>query len=188
MDLRQWIVADHASTASRFERGVLAHVPEDRWRERAGGGSCIAWLVFHATYHEDLAVAGVVRGRDPLLLSRRGALGLRRMAPHHGLGETELPELSEALALDELLGYSRDVHAATASWLASMDLASLDQVPPASARLEELGVSAANVPWLHQMWEGSDAGSLVRWEAIGHVHNHVGEMISVRSRLGLSPF
>ena len=28
----------------------------------------------------------------------------------------------------------------------------------------------------------------LQWEAIGHRINHLGEMVSVRSRLGLSPF
>jgi hypothetical protein len=28
----------------------------------------------------------------------------------------------------------------------------------------------------------------VRWACIGHVQNHLGEMVSVRNRLGLSPF
>ena len=29
---------------------------------------------------------------------------------------------------------------------------------------------------------------MVQWETIGHVHGHIAEMISVRGRLGLSPF
>src|SRR6478752_1584872 len=68
VDLREWIVADHASTATRFERGVRAHIPVERWRETGGtGGSSVAWLLFHVRYHEDLAVSTVIRGRPPRL-------------------------------------------------------------------------------------------------------------------------
>ncbi len=38
------------------------------------------------------------------------------------------------------------------------------------------------------MWEGKPASFFVSWEDIGHGLNHLGEMVSVRNRLGLSPF
>ena len=50
------------------------------------------------------------------------------------------------------------------------------------------GVTREAVPWLHAMWQGKPGGWFVQWEAIGHVQGHVGEMVSVRNRLGLSPF
>ena len=33
------------------------------------------------------------------------------------------------------------------------------------------------MPWLHGMWQGKPAAWFVQWEAIGHVQNHVGEMV-----------
>ena len=44
------------------------------------------------------------------------------------------------------------------------------------------------MPWLYRMWEDKPVSWFVQWEAIGHRVNHVGEMVSVRNRLGLSPF
>jgi hypothetical protein len=38
------------------------------------------------------------------------------------------------------------------------------------------------------MWKDKPVGWFAQWEAIGHRLNHLGEMVSVRSRLGLSPF
>jgi hypothetical protein len=38
------------------------------------------------------------------------------------------------------------------------------------------------------MWGGQSLGFLVRWPLIGHITNHVGEMISTRNQQGLSPF
>ena len=44
------------------------------------------------------------------------------------------------------------------------------------------------MPWLYRMWAGKPTTWFVQWEAIGHRVNHLGEMVSVRNRLGLSPF
>ena len=46
----------------------------------------------------------------------------------------------------------------------------------------------SNVPWLYSMWADQPTAFYVRWEATGHRLQHVGEMVSVRNRLGLSPF
>jgi hypothetical protein len=62
-------------------------------------------------------------------------------------------------------------------------------VPPTGTRIAELaGVTPEAVPWLHSMWTGKPNAWFLQWEAIGHRQGHLGEMVSVRSRLGLSPF
>jgi hypothetical protein len=190
VDLRTWILADHTALADRFDRAVAAHVPLDRWREHAdGGGSSIAFLVFHCAWHEDLAVTTAVRGRPPLLLTWRPPLGLIGAALHEGLGEGEPHHLTADLHLASLVDYARAVHHQTREWLAHADLVVLDQVPPAGERIDRLaGVEAGVVPWLHAQWAGKTVGWFVQWEAIGHRQGHLGEMISVRNRLGLSPF
>jgi hypothetical protein len=38
------------------------------------------------------------------------------------------------------------------------------------------------------MWAGQPVSFFVQWEVVGHRLNHLGEMIAVRGRLGLSPF
>jgi hypothetical protein len=80
------------------------------------------------------------------------------------------------------------VHGRTAGWLKSVDVASLEEVPASGAGLERAGIDEGAVPWLYRMWDGKPASWFVQWEAIGHRVNHVGEMVSVRNRLGLSPF
>ena len=87
VDLRHWILTDHASTATRFEQAIGAHVPVERWKERAGGdGASIAWLLFHLSYHQDLALNSVVLGRPPLLADHRDGLGLAGTRPTTGSG------------------------------------------------------------------------------------------------------
>jgi hypothetical protein len=190
VDLRAWITAEHDGLRDRFAHAITPNVPPTRWRERAGdGGSSIAWLVLHTAWHEDLAIAAAVRGTEPLLATWRGDLGLAGVAPAGGLGEAEDRAITAAVDLDALSAYAGAVHEATAIWLDGADLAALDDVPPAGARMADLaGVTSDAVPWLHAMWTGKPVGWFLQWEAIGHRQGHLGEMVSVRSRLGLSPF
>jgi hypothetical protein len=189
MDLRSWVLADHGTALQRLERQVLDRVPPDRLPERAdGGGNSIGWGVLHAWYHQDVALA-VARGVDPLMSERRDALGLAGVTPFVGMGEAEIDGTVAAVDPTALVQYARDVHARTAEWLAGVELGVLDTVPAASSRLSELvGIGRADADWLHDMWTDKPVGWFVQWECIGHGHTHVGEMVSVRNRMGLSPF
>jgi hypothetical protein len=189
MDLRAWVLADHATSLQRLERQVLALVPAERWRERAdGGGNSIGWGVLHAWYHQDVAVA-VASGVDPLMTTRRGALGLAASTPFVGMGEAEVDGVADAIDPVALASYVHDVHARTDAWLRDLDLDVLDTVPAASSALSELaGIARADADWLHDMWTDKPVGWFVQWECIGHGHTHVGEMVSIRNRMGLSPF
>lgn len=189
VDLRTWILDDHTAVAERFDTAVAAHVPVDRWTERPGGeGACLAWLLFHLTVHEDLAVQAVLCGGRPLLDAHRDALGLAGVGPAVGLGEADLRDVSDGLDPGALVDYHRAVTGATRAWLGSVDLAVLDTVPDSGAALERCGIGADEVPWLHRMWAGRPGAWFVRWEAIGHPQNHLGEMVALRGRLGCSPF
>jgi DinB family protein len=190
VDLRDWIVGEHAAVLTRFEQSVVAAVPLERWTEAVGeGGSSIAWLAFHAALHEDLAVNAVLRGAATVLGECRSALGLEAVPLSAGLGEAEQPDVTGSLHLAQLPAYVRAVHDTTSAWLATLtddDLDGLDAHGPAA--LERAGIDEADVPWLHRMWQGKPTAWFVQWEAIGHRLTHLGEMVSVRNRLGLSPF
>lgn len=190
MDLRQWIVAEHDGLRARFEQQVLANVPKERWLERpADSGYSIAWLVLHTAYHQDVALSTVVGGRAPLRAGRLDQLGLGGLDPAVGLGEAEVPDVSEAADPDALDRYYSDVSAASALWLASLDPAELDRVPDLRAHLSGPGgVDEAAVPWLFRMWDAKPVSFFVSWEDIGHGQGHIGEMIAIRARMGLNPF
>jgi len=178
----------------RFQFSVAGTVPTDRWKEPAGpGGASIAWLLFHTTFHEDLAVNAVIRNTPITLTTARAELGLAAFPSFSGLGETEQPELTSALDLAALATYAHDVHSTTQTWLAGVEseefgslLATTDAAGPVG--LDRAGIAEADVPWLYRMWDGKPPSFFLQWEAIGHRINHVGEMVSVRNRLGLSPF
>jgi hypothetical protein len=189
VELRDWIAEEHANTQTRFEQSVVAAVPLERWTDPAGeGGSSIAFLAFHAAYHADLAINAVLAGSQPELAEHRAALDVEGMPGAIGLAEAEPAELTEALDLDALLDYVGAVHRAGARCLEQIDPATLGRIADGAAGLARAGVDEAAVPWLYRMWDGKPASWFVQWEAIGHRVNHLGEMVSVRNRLGLSPF
>ena len=75
------------------------------------------------------------------------------------------------------------VNAATADWLATVDAAVLDIVPPASQRLTDAGFTDTSVAWVHARWSDKPVSWFVQWEAIGHGLLHHGEMAALRARL-----
>lgn len=189
MDLRTWIADEHASVLTRYEQGVVDLVPVELWKDAVGrGGSSIAYLAFHTTYHADLAVNAVLREQPTVLSTARTELGLAAISAADGLGEAEVPELTAALDVAALQQYVREVHAANQAWLDTLDGSLFERADAGgSAGLAGADVPHAEVPWLYAMWDAKPAAFFVQWEAIGHRLNHVGEMVSVRNRLGLSP-
>ena len=191
MELGAWLVDDLAAVRARFLNAIAAHVPEERWAERAdGGGSSIAALLLHVTVHQDLAVHTVLGGQSPRFVAAAAGLGLDAGAsPLASLQEAEDPELTRALDLAALQGYAAEVHDDVAAALAQVTATELEARPPAGERLAAVGgVDYDQAPWLYAMWDGKPAAWFVRWELIGHAQGHVGEMVSVRDRLGFRPF
>ena len=190
MDLRTWIADEHASLWSRLQDSVIARVPPERWTEHPDhGGSCLAHLLVHAALHADAALHAVVLDTAPLMSAWRERLGLTGLGAHQGLPEAEDTHVVTQIQVSVLLDYAQAVHAATAAWVATGDLSVLDEVPASSDRLaRQGGVMLDEVPWLHSLWMGKTIGWFVQWECTGHWLNHLGEMISLRNRMGLSPF
>jgi len=185
--LRDWIGSDLDRLSTRVHDGVFGLVPAERWAEHAdGGGSSLAFLVWHVARHHDLAVNAVVRGA-PQVVERFDALA-RLGEPTLGLAEQEPAHLADRLDPPQLVAYFDAVGTATRRWLAEADLAVLTDVPDATGALGRAGVPEKELGWLHRMWADQPASYFVQWEAIGHGVNHLGEMVSIRNRMGLSPF
>lgn len=190
MDLLTYLRADLASVRSKLSSSVIEIVPAANWAEQVdGGGSSIAHIVLHLARHQDLAVQTAILDRPPLFTEHRGALGLGRAADTAALSEREDPTITAGLDHAALLTYVDEVFDATARWLDRVGGMAMDTVPSTSRRLRvEAGLSVDEVPWLHRMWADKAVWWLAQWPVIGHGHGHVAEAISVRNRLGLSPF
>ena len=64
----------------------------------------------------------------------------------------------------------------------------MDDRPDTTAALQAIGTPEDRFDWLYSMWDGKPAVWFLQWSAIGHGFNHLGELVSIRNRLGLSPF
>ena len=189
MDLHGWIAADVTSVRTKLFDTVMGMVPAERWHEQAdGGGSTIAGLLLHLSRHQDLALNTVLAGRAPLFAGHRGALGLAEASPAAGLAERESRELTTSVTTDSLTAYVTAVFDSTEAFLGGGEV-DLDAVPDVDDRLRDLAaVDADEVPWLFNMWRGKPAWWLLQWPVVGHGHTHAGEAVSIRNRMGYSPF
>ncbi len=190
MDLRTWLLDAHADLRAKLTGSVIDLIPRERWPEQVdGGGSSIAWLLLHLARHHDLALVTVVRDHPPLYHAHAEALGLATAGPTAGLTEHEDREVTAAVEPDALVAFLDATFDASAAWLEHLSMVALDIVPDTARRLRErAGLPEDEVPWLYRMWSGRPVGWFVQWPVLGHGNAHVGEAVSVRNRMGLSPF
>ena len=188
MDLRDWIIGDLKSLRAKLDGGVLGLIPPERRRERAdGGGIAPIYVLWHLARHHDVAVNGVLRGASEVVEGWTDRLGIDEDL-WRGLAEGEDTELVGLLEPTAVGAYLLDVIGATAGWLADRGLPQMDQRPDAAAALEAIGTPPDRFDWLYSMWDGKPAAWFLQWSAVGHGFNHLGELVSIRNRLGLSPF
>ena len=188
MELRDWIVGDLESLRMRLANGVVGIIPPERLTERVdGGGIAPVYVLWHAARHQDVAVNGVLRGTAPVLDLWADRVGIDADT-WRGLAEAEDQDLVQTLDPEAVAGYALDVIDHTAAWAADADLAVLDTTPDSAAALQRIGTPEDRFDWLYGMWTGKPAHWFLSWEAIGHGYNHLGELISIRNRMGLSPF
>ncbi|MEX0846958.1 MAG: DinB family protein [Ilumatobacteraceae bacterium] len=190
MDLRSWLLDAHTDLVTKLTGAVVRQVPTDRWTEQVdGGGSSITWLLVHLARHHDLALTTVVRDHDPIFVEHRTALGLDGTASGAGLTEREDHELSRLVDPDALVTYLDAVFDASRHWLEHLSMMALDITPDVAHRLEHRAhLPTDELDWLYGMWAGRTVAWFVQWPIIGHGNAHLGEAISVRNRMGLSPF
>lgn len=189
MDLRTWILADLRSLHDRLAGGVLGHIPASRRAERVdGGGVPPTYILWHLARHHDVAVNGVLRRSDEVVERWTGRIGVIDEL-WRGLAEGEDQDLVSRIDPDAVGQYALAVIDATATWVdESPAPAGLDAVPDSAAALRRLGTPEDRFDWLYRMWDGKPAAFFLSWEAIGHGVTHTGELVSIRNRMGLSPF
>ena len=105
-----------------------------------------------------------------------------------GLAEAEDLDLVEQLDPEAVGGYLQAVIGCTLDWVADSDLDLLDAVADSAAALSRIGAPEDRFDWLYSMWDAQPGHFFLSWEAIGHGLGHLGELTSIRNRMGLSPF
>jgi len=188
MDLRSWIVDDLNSLRNRLANGVFAIMPPERMAERIdGGGIAPVYVAWHVARHQDVAVNGVLRRSGEVLDDWASRVGIEEDR-WRGLAEAEDLDLVPRLDPEAVGEYYLAVIDETARWAAEGDLSVLDGVPDSAAALERIGTPADRFDWLYSMWDGKPGQFFLAWEATAHGYNHMGELVSIRNRMGLSPF
>jgi hypothetical protein len=188
MNLRGWICGDLESLRNRLSNGIFAVIPPDRMAEQVDdGGVAAVYVAWHTARHHDLAVNGVLRETDELIAEWAPRVGLEGDT-WRGLSEAEDLDLVSQLDPEAVAAYLLAVIDHTRTWAAEADLSVLDTVPDSSAALERIGTPTDRFDWLYSMWAGQPAPFFLSWEAVGHGYSHLGELTSIRNRMGLSPF
>ncbi|MDG1410023.1 MAG: hypothetical protein P8L46_01850 [Acidimicrobiales bacterium] len=188
MELRSWITGDLMSLNNRVENGVLNIIPPERMAERVDdGGIAPVYALWHAARHQDVAVNSVLRGTDQVLTKWGERVGATE-ATWRGLAEAEDLDLVPHLAPRAVGDYYLAVIDETLRWVADADLSVLDTTPDSTAALAKIGTPTDQFDWLYAMWDGKPGYFFLAWEAVGHGYNHLGELVAVRNRMGLSPF
>lgn len=192
MDLRAWLADDLRTAYTRLERGVLDAIPPERRRELVdGGGIPPVYVLWHMTRHHDVAVNAVLREREEVVHSWTDRIGVSSDL-WRGLAEGADLDLVQVLDPDAVGGYAMEVLDSTIAWVEGDDgtlgLDRLDEVPQATDALDALGTPSDDFDWLYGMWSGKPRHWFLSWEAHAHVVTHTGELVSLRNRMGLSPF
>ena len=188
MDLRSWIVADIDSLHGRLEKGVVGLMPAARWRERVdGGGLAPVSIAWHVARHHDIAVNAVVRRTPEVLDDWRDEVGISGDT-WRGLSESEDLDLVDELDPEGVGRYLLAVLEGSIAWLTVNALPDLSAVPDSATALLALGTPVDSFDWLYKMWDRKPVSFYLRWEAIGHGYNHLGELTSIRNRMGLRSF
>ncbi len=168
--------------------GFITTVAAEHWRQPVdGGGVPAVYVAWHAARHHDLAVNRVIRRQGEVLDEWTDRLELNGDT-WRGLAEAEDHELVQQLDPETVGRYLLAVLDHSIDWMTTSELPDLDAVAPSGEALASIGTPTDRFDWLYTMWEGKPNHFFLAWEAIGHGYNHLGELISLRNRLGLSPF
>ncbi len=188
MDLRSWIIGDLKSLHTKLGGGVVSRIPPQRCRERAdGGGVAPVYVLWHLARHHDVAVNGAIRNSDQVVTNWSHQLGISEDF-WRGLAEGEDTDLVDVLDPEAVGVYALDVIDNTGRWLASEGLPEMDAQPDTASTLASMGTPQDRFGWLYGMWDAKPNSWFLQWSAVGHGFNHLGELISIRNRMGLSPF
>ena len=178
---------------ARLANGVLGAIPAERRQELVdGGGIPPLYVLWHMTRHQDVAVNAVLRGRDELVHRWCDRIGVSSDL-WRGLAEGADLDLVEVLDPEAVGGYALEVLDSAIEWVetdpdGTLRLDRLDEVPAAADALAALGTPAEDFGWLYGMWDGKPRQWFLSWEGHAHVVTHTGELVSLRNRMGLSPF
>ncbi len=190
MNLRQYLTQQYLTSHVVIDQQILPTLTPAQMRARPeGGGNSAAWILWHATRCEDVALNAMVRGTPQVLTLTEfaGAAGLGDARIGTGLGDDEVSAFSDTVDVEVLVRYRKAVRNEALQWLADCDLALLDEKPDLDARLATLGpLWPEKDAWVREIWGSFTNATFVNWLACGHTLVHAGEMQATLARIGVA--
>jgi hypothetical protein len=164
-----------------YEALVLDGLSDAQIRLRpADNLNSLAWLVWHITRCEDVAVNVAIADRPQVLADGWATkLGVERDDIGTGMKPFEVAALSEQIDLDALVSYRHAVARQTREVIAALDEDEIE-TPVDPGRYRRAAVLGEHAGWIDDFWapwRGLDFLFL----ATGHSSQHWGEAITVRS-------
>ena len=189
MELRRWIQDQHSGLRMLVKTNILAQVPAERLAEQpALGRNSIAWIIWHITRCQDVAVNAILR-QTPQVLAQKGwsdRLGLQLRDIGTSMDDDEIAGFSAAVRIDALTAYWEAVCEKTRAWLKEFDPAILETTPDVDALLSrDPDTLLPGASWVAGTWRGGPAAFFLGWLALGHSYMHLGEMMAIRGELGI---
>ncbi len=198
MDARQIFLERHAALHGAAMNGdgwwkaaaIYGDLPDEQVRRRpTPQHNSIAWLVWHMTRCEDVAINTLLRGCDEVLDRDNWQSKLGITSRHIGTGATdaEVEAISQAIDLAALRAYWVAVGKETQAWAATLDFARLGKLVAAEEvqRAVDKGDLGEDAAWVGPFWVSSawTYATFLFWLAIEHNWFHLGETWVIRSLL-----
>ena len=186
MDAQPFFVMAHQTIHNMIERRLLDHLTDDQIRTKPRPGvNSIAWLMWHMTRLEDVAVSRFVVGCPQMLAHGRWDLGVGRQDVGFGMTDKEVADFSAAVDVPVLLDYYRNVTRKTREMVLSLPPSTFDeQVDAAHIQrvIAEEGILSV-LGYVPPHFEGRTKGNFLAYLAVSHCFDHFAEASYVRGLL-----
>jgi hypothetical protein len=170
-----------------LEDVLLSGLTDDDLRRCAGeGGNSLAWLLWHMTRIEDVAV-NVVLAAQPQVLDEEGWLSRLTVTQRDvgsGMTASEVAAFSARIDIPALRAYRAAVGRRTRERVAAMrpeEFAELVTVADVE-RAVAVGAFGTEAAWLKSFWESRPKGWYLSWTAAGHSYLHLGEAMGIKGQ------
>lgn len=168
---------------------LLAGLSDEQMRLRPGPtqNSC-AWVMWHMTRAEDLAINTMIAGSDQVL-DAGGWFTLLRVSDRSigtGMSPDEVTDFSSRVDIGALREYRTAVGLRTKEVIAGEDLPSWEESVPPDHLLRAVREGAFTAPtqaFMEAFWSNRPRKWFL-WQPTGHSFYHLGEIACVRSQGG----
>lgn len=198
MDFREMLISEHARTHAAstanpdnsIQDSVLRDVSEAQLRASPQAGfNSFAWLFWHMTRTEDVAVNLIVC-EQPQVFDSGGwgaKMNVERRDFGAGMTGNEVDELNRSIDIPAMFAYRDAVGRQTQAVVRELDTSVLDQVlgDGVIQRLRDEGALGERAGWVADRWAGKRKAYTLGHTTVGHNLMHLGQAEINRGLFGL---